>query len=396
MEALIWDNTSTDGADHGDVVRRVRQPHARARRAGRRPAELGHRRRELPVRRCPNGPTCGWKPTRTRRQITSLVADAQTHGRWHPLGDGYQPQPGDWAVYDGHVEVVTSYADGVLDTIGADSLPGLTVNAHSSGGPSPSQGVVGFVDNGNLKPSGTDRQRDGRRLRNGGASGAGAAPGREADREADRCTAAPALPGGAAIPGESSTRVAGRILGRASPRRRPRSPARAAPSGGAAVRRRERHLGEAAIPSRVPGSRLPAKRDHLVGQRRRRAAGSAGRQPSPGGCRAATRLRAVANRSDDRHADRAATATPTTTPARPRQRPPRRPRRPTRPRRRPGPRVAGIRTGVFSHDLTLVLVTCLLRAAVRDARAPAISRRSSASSRRARSPPSSDTGCLPR
>ena len=31
------------------VVRRVRQPHARARRAGGRPAELGHRRRELPV-----------------------------------------------------------------------------------------------------------------------------------------------------------------------------------------------------------------------------------------------------------------------------------------------------------------------------------------------------------
>jgi flagellum-specific peptidoglycan hydrolase FlgJ len=84
-------------------------------------------------------------------QITSVVADAQAHDRWHPLGDGYQPQPGDWAVYDEHVEVVTSYAGGVLDTIGSDSLPGLTVNAHSSAAPLGEQGVAGFVDNGNLK-----------------------------------------------------------------------------------------------------------------------------------------------------------------------------------------------------------------------------------------------------
>ena len=69
-----------------------------------------------------------------------MVADAQAHGRWHPLGDGYQPQPGDWVLFNGHVEVVTSFADGVLDTIGADSLPGLTVNAHSSAARWPSRG----------------------------------------------------------------------------------------------------------------------------------------------------------------------------------------------------------------------------------------------------------------
>ena len=84
-------------------------------------------------------------------QITSVVADAQAHGRWHPLGDGYLPQPGDWAVYDGHVAVVTSYSGGVLDTIAADSLPGLTVNAHSSAAPLADQGIAGFVDNGNLQ-----------------------------------------------------------------------------------------------------------------------------------------------------------------------------------------------------------------------------------------------------
>ena len=85
--------------------------------------------------------------------ITSMVADAQAHGRWHPLSGGYVPQPGDWAVYDGHVEVVTSYSGGVLDTIGADSLPGLTLNAHSSAAPLAEQGITGFVDNGDLQPA---------------------------------------------------------------------------------------------------------------------------------------------------------------------------------------------------------------------------------------------------
>jgi flagellum-specific peptidoglycan hydrolase FlgJ len=85
-------------------------------------------------------------------QITSVAADAQAHGRWRPLGDDYTPQPGDWAVYDGHVAVVTSYSGGVLDTIAADSLPGLTLNAHSSAAPLADQGIAGFVDNGHLPP----------------------------------------------------------------------------------------------------------------------------------------------------------------------------------------------------------------------------------------------------
>ena len=52
-----------------------------------------------------------------------MMTDAQAHGRWHPLGDGYQPQPGDWVLFEHHVEVVTSYSGGVLDSIGADSAP---------------------------------------------------------------------------------------------------------------------------------------------------------------------------------------------------------------------------------------------------------------------------------
>ena len=58
-------------------------------------------------------------------------------------------------MYEGHVEVVTSYADGVLDTIGADSLPGFTVNAHSLRGQFAEQGVTGFIDNGQLKAAPT-------------------------------------------------------------------------------------------------------------------------------------------------------------------------------------------------------------------------------------------------
>jgi hypothetical protein len=131
MEALIWGEVSSDGTDHGESCAAFASltlelaAHTTGLRAG-----------------SPGGPAIPWPlPTwadvrvdtnPASPQITSVVADAQAHGRWHPLGDGYLPQPGDWAVYDGHVAVVTSYSGGVLDTIAADSLPGLTVNAHSS------------------------------------------------------------------------------------------------------------------------------------------------------------------------------------------------------------------------------------------------------------------------
>ena len=50
------------------------------------------------------------------------------------MGDGYTPQPGDWVLFDEHVEVVTRYADGVLYTIGGDSMSNLSVNAHQYDG----------------------------------------------------------------------------------------------------------------------------------------------------------------------------------------------------------------------------------------------------------------------
>ena len=43
---------------------------------------------------------------------------------------------------------MTGHSGGVLDTIGGDSLPNFSVNAHSYPGPLRGQGVAGFVDNG--------------------------------------------------------------------------------------------------------------------------------------------------------------------------------------------------------------------------------------------------------
>ncbi len=153
MEALIWDNTSSDGADHGESCAAFASLtlELAAQAVGQQSWVTGGDTYPWPM---PEWADARVDTNPASPQITSVVADAEAHGRWHPLGDGYQPQPGDWAVYDGHVEVVTGYAGGVLDTIGADSLPGLTVNAHSSGAPLAEQGVAGFVDNGSLTQAG--------------------------------------------------------------------------------------------------------------------------------------------------------------------------------------------------------------------------------------------------
>src|SRR5437879_2052047 len=74
--------------------------------------------------------------------VVSMLADAQAHHRWHPLGDGYRPRPGDWVLFDGHVEVVTRYSGAALYTVGADSLPDLTVNAHKFPAPFGGQGML--------------------------------------------------------------------------------------------------------------------------------------------------------------------------------------------------------------------------------------------------------------
>ncbi|HVT67523.1 MAG TPA: hypothetical protein VHF26_07235, partial [Trebonia sp.] len=149
MEALIWDKTSSDGADHGPSCAAFASLtlELAAQAVGQQSWVSGGSSYPWPL---PEWADVRVETSPGSPDVTSLVADAQRHGRWHQLGDGYRPQAGDWAVYDGHVEVVTGYAGGVLDTIGADSLPGLTVNAHSSDAPLADQGVLGFVDNGQL------------------------------------------------------------------------------------------------------------------------------------------------------------------------------------------------------------------------------------------------------
>jgi flagellum-specific peptidoglycan hydrolase FlgJ len=151
MEALIWDDTSSDGADHGESCAAFASLtlELAAQAVGQQSWVSGGASYPWPL---PEWADVRVDNTPGAPKVTSMVTDAQAHGRWHPLGDGYQPQPGDWVLYPGHVEVVTSYADGVLETIGADSLPGLTVNAHSVSGSLAAQGVTGFIDNGQLKP----------------------------------------------------------------------------------------------------------------------------------------------------------------------------------------------------------------------------------------------------
>jgi flagellum-specific peptidoglycan hydrolase FlgJ len=152
VEALIWGKVSGEGTDHGPSCAAFASLtlELAAQATGLRSWVTGGTTYPWPLP--------AWADVRVDTNpasplVTSVVADAQAHGRWHPLSDGYVPQPGDWAVYDGHVEVVTSYSDGVLDTIGADSLPGFTLNAHSSAAPLAEQGIAGFVDNGGLQPA---------------------------------------------------------------------------------------------------------------------------------------------------------------------------------------------------------------------------------------------------
>ena len=163
MEALIWQRDSKDGADHGESCAAFASMTLAlaAQLVGRQSWVTGGSTYPWPlqdwadVRVDPNPASPG---------IISILQDAQAHQRWHPLGDGYQPLPGDWVLFDGHVEVVTSYSGGVLSTVGGDSLPNFSVNAHEYAGPLAAQGVAGFVSNGNL-PAATGAAASTRRHR---------------------------------------------------------------------------------------------------------------------------------------------------------------------------------------------------------------------------------------
>ena len=149
MEAMIWGVDSVDGANHGQSCAAFASLTLAlgAQSTGQQSWVSGgttypwplHQWADVRVDLNPDSP-----------QVISIVQDAQAHHRWHPLGDGYQPQPGNWVLFDGHVEVVTSYSPGALRTIGGDSAPNLSVNAHTFTGSLAAQGVNGFVNNGQL------------------------------------------------------------------------------------------------------------------------------------------------------------------------------------------------------------------------------------------------------
>lgn len=216
VEALIWGDVSGDGTDHGPSCAAFASLtlELAAQTTGLRSWVTGGTTYPWPLP--------AWADVRVDTnpaspQITSVAADAQAHGRWHPLGDDYIPQPGDWAVYDGHVAVVTSYSGGVLDTIAADSLPGLTVNAHSSGAPLADQGIAGFVDNGNLQPA--SGNPSGQAVKTVAPSGSTApANAKAAPAKAKPAAAAtptvPGLPGGVALAGTGGIPGAGPTAGK--------------------------------------------------------------------------------------------------------------------------------------------------------------------------------------
>jgi flagellum-specific peptidoglycan hydrolase FlgJ len=149
MEAMIWQHDSIDGADHGQSCAAFASLTLElgAQVVGHQSWVSGGSSYPWPLHT--------WADVRVEQNpaspgIMSIQQDAQAHHRWHPLGDGYPPRPGDWVLFDGHVEVVTQDAGGVLHTVGGDSLPNLSVNAHEYQGPLAAAGVVGFVNNGSV------------------------------------------------------------------------------------------------------------------------------------------------------------------------------------------------------------------------------------------------------
>ena len=189
MESLIWQVSSVDGSDHGQSCAAFASLTLAlgAQAAGQQSWVTGGGSYPWPLHRWADVRV---QPNPASPDVVSMLADAQAHHRWHPLGDGYRTQPGDWVLFDGHVEVVTRLAGAALYTVGGDSLPDLTVNAHRFPAPFGAVGVLGFVNNGDLgRPA--DR-----------AAGAGSQAGSQAGSEAGVGSQAGSQAGGnAAIPG---------------------------------------------------------------------------------------------------------------------------------------------------------------------------------------------------
>lgn len=147
MEAMIWNQVSTDHADHGPSCA------AFASLALELGAQNVGQQSWVHTGSTAPWPMHSWGELRVDENaaspwIKSVVQGSAAAHRWHPLGDGYRARPGDWVLFNEHVEVVTRVSPAGVATIGADSAPDLSVNAHWYPAPVASQGVAGFVDNG--------------------------------------------------------------------------------------------------------------------------------------------------------------------------------------------------------------------------------------------------------
>ena len=113
------------------ILRGFCQPDAGAGRPRRSASRAGSPAAPPTHGRCTTGPMSASTPIRRRRASPRSSRTRRHIDRWHALGDGYQPLPGDWVVFDGHVEVVTKYADGLLSHDRRRlRCPDFSVNAH--------------------------------------------------------------------------------------------------------------------------------------------------------------------------------------------------------------------------------------------------------------------------
>jgi flagellum-specific peptidoglycan hydrolase FlgJ len=257
MEAIIWQHDSTDGVDHGASCAAFASLtlELAAQVVGHQSWVTGGTSYPWPlqewadVRVDPNPASLG---------ITSVLQDAEAHHRWHPLGDGYEPLPGDWVLFNGHVEVVTKYVGGLLHTVGGDSLPNFSVNAHEYRDPLGAQGVVGFVNNGELPGTAaqTPRTRDhasgGHQARDQAASGRAAIPGASAAGSPEPAPTRP--PGDAGIPATPAPAPSPRQVTQAERRQ----PGRGQERASRASQRPDQPGSGQAVTADVPGTGLSA------------------------------------------------------------------------------------------------------------------------------------------
>jgi hypothetical protein len=203
MQDIIWRHVSVDGVDHGPSCAAFASLALElgANAVGEQSWVTGGTTYPWPLHKWADARV---DPNPGSLGITSIVQDAQAHDRWHPLGDRYRPLPGDWVLFEGHVEVVTRYASGVLYTVGGDSVPNMSVNAHRYRVPLGPQGVTGFVDNGSGASAGVAAAAPppAGRPPAGPQDGAADIPGQQSFRPVRTAAAPP--PGGTLIPGMRS------------------------------------------------------------------------------------------------------------------------------------------------------------------------------------------------